>query len=164
MIYLKRGFAVKLSKGSYFALIAVLELAREPDRQLSTADIGGKYGISTSYLAKVMRNLVRKGLVQTVRGSGRYRFVGNAGRTTLLDVIGLFEALVSELDLPRRSQAAVPIMAELQCINQEIDDLTRAVLDSITLETALKCARQPTKTTVRNSGATDHPPPAFSCA
>lgn len=155
---------MKLSKGSYFALIAILELARDSERQLSTTDIVDKYGIATSLFAKVMRNLVREGLVQTVRGSGRYRFVGNANRTTLLDVIRLFEVLDSELDLPHRSQAAVPIMAELQCINKEIDDLTRAVLDSITLETALKSARQPTKTTVQISGATNHPPPAFSCA
>jgi Rrf2 family protein len=128
MIYLNRDFAVKLSKGSYIALITVLELARDTERQLSTTDIVGKYGISTSYLAKVMRNLVREGLVQTVRGSGRYRFVGNANRTTLLDIIRLFESLDSELDLPHRSQA-VPV-GGLQCVLKEIDDLTGAVLDS----------------------------------
>lgn len=139
---------MRLSKGSYFALIAILELARDSERQLSTTDIVGKYGIATRLLAKVMRNLVHEGLVQTVRGSGRYRFVGNANRTTLLDVIQLIEARDSELDLPRRSQAAAPIVAELQCISKEIDDLTRAVLDTITLETALKSARKRMETTV----------------
>lgn len=50
-----------------------------------------------------MRNLVRARLVQAVRGGG-YRFAGNINRTTLLDVIQLFETLESPLDLPE-SQA-----------------------------------------------------------
>ena len=48
---------MKLNKGSLFALFAVLELAGNGDRQLSTTDIAEKYGISTHHLAKVMRNL-----------------------------------------------------------------------------------------------------------
>jgi Rrf2 family protein len=135
---------MKLNKGSLFALFAVLELAGDSGRQLSTTDIAEKYGISTHHLAKVMRNLVHAGMVQAVRGvGGGYRFAGNVSRTTLLDVIQLFETLESELDLPnQRSRAGGPIVAELQRITHEIDDLTKAVLDTITLETALKSARQ----------------------
>lgn len=135
---------MKLNKGSLFALFAVLELAGNGDRQLSTTDIAEKYGISTHHLAKVMRNLVHSGLVQAVRGvGGGYRFAGNVNRTTLLDVIQLFETLESELDVPNpRSRAGAPVVAELQSITHEIDDLTKAVLDTITLETALKNTRR----------------------
>ena len=135
---------MKLHKASLFALYAVLELAREPDRQLSTTDIADKYGISTHHLAKVMRNLVREGLVQAVRGAGGgYRFAGNVHRTTLLDVIQLFETMESELDLPTgKNQATDPIVSELHSISEEIDDLTKAVLDSITLETAIRSTLQ----------------------
>ena len=135
---------MKLNKGSLFALFAVLELASDSGRQLSTTDIAEKYGISTHHLAKVMRNLVHAGLVQAVRGvGGGYRFAGNVGRTTLLDVIQLFETLESELDVPNHwKPASAPIVAELQSITNEIDDLTKAVLDTITLETALKSTRQ----------------------
>lgn len=136
---------MKLHKASLFALYAVLELASRPDQQLSTTDIAEKYGISTHHLAKVMRNLVRAGLVQAVRGvGGGYRFAGNVHRITLLDVIQLFEQLDSELELPAEvSEASAPIVAELRSITGEIDDLTKAVLDSITLETALSGARAP---------------------
>lgn len=135
---------MKLNKGSLYALFAVLELASDSGRQLSTTDIAEKYGISTHHLAKVMRNLVHAGLVQAVRGvGGGYRFAGNVGRTTLLDVIQLFETLESELDVPnRRSRAGDPIVAELQAVTHEIDELTKAVLDTITLETALKSTRR----------------------
>ena len=134
---------MKLNKGSLFALFAVLELAGNADRQLSTTDIAEKYGISTHHLAKVMRNLVHSGLVQAVRGvGGGYRFAGNVSRTTLLDVIQLFEKLESELDMPTHgTPAGKPIVAELRSITEEIDDLTKAILDTITLETALKGTR-----------------------
>ena len=92
---------MKLNKESLFALFAVLELAGNANRQLSTTDIAEKYGISTHHLAKVMRNLVHSGLVQAVRGVGGTRFAGNVSRTTLLDVIQLFEKLESELDMPK---------------------------------------------------------------
>jgi Rrf2 family protein len=135
---------MKLNKASLFALIAVLELASDPKKQISTTDIADKYGISTHHLAKVMRNLVNHGVVQAVRGvGGGYSFSGNLKRTTLLDIIQMFETLESVLDMPNNCiMEGTPIVAELQSITNEIDTLTRVVLDTITLETALKSARQ----------------------
>ncbi len=54
---------MKLQKASRYALYAVLHLASDPDRQQSTADIAEEYGISIHHLAKVMRTLVRSGLL-----------------------------------------------------------------------------------------------------
>lgn len=133
---------MKLNKASLFALIAVLELASDTEKQLSTTDIAQKHDISTHHLAKIMRNLTHAGLVQAVRGAGGgYRFSGNVRRTTLLDVIQLFETLESELDVPHWTNEGNPIIAELQSITSEIDNLTKAVLDTITLGTALKNTR-----------------------
>ncbi len=132
---------MKLNKASLFALMAVLELASDTERQLSTTDIAEKHGISTHHLAKVMRHLVHEGVVQAMRGvGGGYRFAGNINRMTLLDIIQLFEMLESELDVPGGNNVD-PIVAELQSIMNEIDDLTKAVLDTITLATALKNSR-----------------------
>lgn len=134
---------MKIHKASLFALYAVLELASEPERQLSATDIADSYGISTHHLAKILRTLVRSGLVQAVRGAGGgYRFTGVVNRTTLLDVIALFETLESGLDSPNpQGQAGAAVIEELQSIANEIDDLTKAILDTITLETALTSAR-----------------------
>jgi Rrf2 family protein len=142
---------MKMHKASLFALYAVLELASEPERQLSATDIADKYGISTHHLAKVLRTLVRSRLVQAVRGAGGgYRFTGVVNRTTLLDVIELFETLESDLDVPGpRAKAGEAVVEELQSITREIDDLTRAVLDTITLETALNGARRRARSTAR---------------
>ena len=133
---------MKLQVSTLIALYAVLELASDPSRQLSAGEIAERYGISTHHLAKVMRPLVREGLVQSARGAGGgYRFDGRANRTNLLDVISLFEDLSSELELfndgPLRS---TEIGAALNAVRREIDELTRATLQSITLKTLLKNA------------------------
>ena len=58
---------MRLQRASRLALYAVLELAGAPGRQLSAAEIAEKYGVSINYLAKVMRELGRAGLVESVR-------------------------------------------------------------------------------------------------
>lgn len=83
---------MRLQKATLFGLYSILELARDPERQLSATDIAAIYDISANHLAKVLRDLGRAGLVVSVRGAGGgYRFAGNARRTTLLDVINIFE-------------------------------------------------------------------------
>ncbi|MBI1732968.1 MAG: Rrf2 family transcriptional regulator [Gammaproteobacteria bacterium] len=138
---------MKIQKGSLLALYAALELGQEPERQLSTADIAAKYGVSAHHLAKVMRHLVRSGLIQAVRGvGGGYRFAGNPRRTTLLEVIQLFEPMESTVELAGTAgAAATPVIAELRSIAGEIDELTRAVLDTITLRTLLNAIERRAK-------------------
>ncbi len=131
---------MRLQKSTQFALYAVLELAADPERQMSTADIAVRYGISAHHLAKVMRRLVRAGLIQSVRGvGGGYRFSGNVRRVTLWDIMELFEpdARNGDDDEPGFS---TPISQALDSVRAEIDDLTRATMQSITLKSLLKFA------------------------
>jgi Rrf2 family protein len=131
---------MKLQKSTVIALYAVLELAAEPERQLSAGDIAARYDISTHHLAKVMRTLVREGLVQSVRGArGGYRFAGNANRVTLLDVIAVFEELGSDFEIAGGEVSPPSEMGRaLQAVRDEIDDLTQATLQSITLATLIR--------------------------
>lgn len=131
---------MKLQKNTMLALCGVLEFAAQPGRQLSTAEIAGKYGASPHHLAKVLGRLRRAGLVKAARGSGGgYRFSGNAKRVTLLDVIAIFETVGARPPrAPRREleRAVDQVLAE-------IDATARATFSSITLETMLKIARRP---------------------
>ena len=131
---------MKLQKASRYALYAVLHLASEPGEQFSTADIAESYGVSIHHLAKVMRTLVRSGLIESVRGvGGGYRFTGNLRRTTLWDVIHQFESLESDIDTPDElSGSAEIVISGLDSVMNEIDGLNRATLDSITLKTLLR--------------------------
>lgn len=131
---------MKLQKASRYALYAVLHLASEPEKQFSTAEIADSYGVSSHHLAKVMRTLVRSGLIESVRGvGGGYRFSGSVRRTTLWDIIHEFESLESEIDTPDQLQGnANIVISGLDSVMNEIDGLNRATLDSITLKTLLR--------------------------
>ncbi len=131
---------MKLQKASRYALYAVLHLASDPEKQFSTADVAESYDISIHHLAKVMRTLVRSGLIESVRGvGGGYRFAGSVRRTTLWDVIHEFESLESDIDTPDDlSGNAEIIVRGLDGVMSEIDGLNRGTLDSITLKTLLR--------------------------
>ena len=121
------------------ALFAVLELANQPERQMSAGDIAAKYGLSPNHLAKVLRTLGRAGIVEAARGvGGGYRFAANAKRTNLLDIIRIFEP-VGTLEAPDVEPAgATPEEHALRVVMDEIDDTARATLASISLDTMLK--------------------------
>lgn len=130
---------MRLQKATRCALYAVLELASEPDRQMSANEIAEKYGISTNHLAKVLRNLGREGLVEAVRGAGGgYRFAGNPKRTTLLDVIKLFETVETVSSGEREPGDETPEGKALSQVIEEIEAIERATLNSISLATMLK--------------------------
>lgn len=130
---------MKLQKATYCALYAVLELARDPEIQLSATDIAEKYNISANHLAKVLRDLGRAGLVESVRGAGGgYRFSGNLKRTTLYDIIHLFEDVAGDQERKRQTKADTDISNALDLVLGEIDEIAIATLGSITLGTLLK--------------------------
>jgi Rrf2 family protein len=129
---------MRLQVSTQLAIFAVLELTASEGRQLSVAEIGKKYGVSSHHLAKVMHVMGRAGLVSSVRGvGGGYQFTGNARRTTLLDVVQLFEDL-SSANQNGGAIDATPEDRTLREVINEIDDLARATLGSITITTMRK--------------------------
>ena len=137
------GRVMKLQKATLFALYSLLELALRPDRQLSAGEIAEKYGISNNHLAKVLRDLGRAGLVEATRGvGGGYRFAGNAKRTTLLDVIELFEEIGAPSSQGGDRGARTDIGLSLHPVLDEIEQIARATLDSITIETLVNQIRR----------------------
>jgi Rrf2 family protein len=134
---------VKLQTGTRLALYAILELARDPERTLSASDLAESFGVSTHHLAKVLRTLSVAGLVRGGRGaSGGYRFTGNRRRTTLMDIVALFEPAPGQrVEEPGEG---TDIGRALQRVLLEVDGIAEATLRSISLETLLKgCAKQP---------------------
>ena len=129
---------MNLQTSTRLAIFAVLELTRREGVQLSVADIGQKYGVSSHHLAKVMHVMGRAGLVRSIRGAGGgYQFVGNARRTTLLDVVQLFED-ASALEQDSGTADATPEGQALRKILGEIDNIARATLGSVTIATMRK--------------------------
>lgn len=129
---------MKLQKSTSLALYSVLEAASNPDRQIATAEIAEKYGVSTHHLAKVLRELGRAGIVESARGvGGGYRFSGNAKRLTLMDVIEIFEDINARTP-EDEGEPVTDVGTALGRILAEIDDIARATFSSITIDTMLK--------------------------
>ncbi|MFT3820775.1 MAG: Rrf2 family transcriptional regulator [Rubrivivax sp.] len=128
---------MKLQKNTVLALYSVLEFAARPDEHIPASEIAEKYGESVHHLAKVLSELVRARIVASVRGvGGGYRFIGNARRLTLLNVIVLFEDLAQELPEPP-PQASATHDALVRVLG-EIDQIALATLGSVTIATLLK--------------------------
>jgi Rrf2 family protein len=129
---------MRLQISSRLAIVALLDLAAQSGHHVSVGQIGEKYGVSSHHLAKVMHVLHRAGLVRAVRGvGGGYRFSANARRTTLLDVIRLFEDLRSDGIHADAASGGAEGRA-LRTVLDEIDDIVQATLGSITIATMLK--------------------------
>jgi Rrf2 family protein len=134
---------MKLQIASRIAIFALLELAAKSDQQVSVAEIGEKFRISSHHLAKVMSVLGHAGLVRSARGAGGgYQFSGNIRRTTLLDVIQLFEPFGSAEDDPGRLGDGTDEGSALRQVLDEIDEIARATFGSITIETMLKIGQR----------------------
>ena len=87
-----------------------------------------------------MGTLATAGLVRAERGaSGGYRFTGNRKRTTLMDIVALFEPAPGSR--AKEPGEETDIGAGLARVLSEIDEIAEATLSSITLETMLKTVR-----------------------
>ncbi|MCC6475019.1 MAG: Rrf2 family transcriptional regulator [Burkholderiales bacterium] len=128
---------MKLQKSTLLALYSMMEFARYPDRQIPATEIADKYGVSAHHLSKVLRELGRAGLLDSLRGvRGGYRFSGNAKRVTLLEVIELFEDIGARPDGP--GGEASDTERALASVLSEIDEIAKATFGSITLDVLVK--------------------------
>lgn len=127
---------MKLQKNTRLALYSVIEFAARPGQHVPAAEVAAKYGESVHHLAKVLSELARAGIVESVRGvGGGYRFVANPRRLTLLDVIELFERLDDEA--ASADPGATAVDRALVQVLSEIDQTARATFGSITVATLL---------------------------
>jgi Rrf2 family protein len=134
---------MRLQISTRLALYAVLQLASDPSRQFSAAEIAERFGISVNHLSKVLRTLGRAGLVEALRGAGGgYRFRGNPKRVTLLEVIELFEEVGASTRTQDEPGAGSPEGSALRRVLDEVDEIARATVSSITLATMQKLVEQ----------------------
>ncbi|AMO22497.1 hypothetical protein GCM10027034_28900 [Ramlibacter solisilvae] len=126
---------MKLQVNTLLALYSVLDFAADPQRHIPASEIADRYGVSAHHLAKVLAELARAGVVESVRGvGGGYRFSANARRLTLMDVIQLFEDISS----PRREAEDTAADRAIDTVLAEVDQMARATFSSITVATMLR--------------------------
>lgn len=82
-----------LSQSSECAIRAACELARcDPDTWLGASRLGRQLGVSPTYLAKILQELARRGVLESQRGkAGGFRLKHPASRTLLSDLVAPFD-------------------------------------------------------------------------
>lgn len=84
-----------ISRTAGYALNAVLHMAARPDAEpLSAGAVADALGVPANYLAKILRELARAGVLASDRGRhGGFRLARPAGQIRLLEVIAPFDPL-----------------------------------------------------------------------
>ncbi|MBT6093515.1 MAG: Rrf2 family transcriptional regulator [Rhodospirillaceae bacterium] len=139
---------MKLQQATRCALFAVFELARDPARQLAAAEIADKYDLSVNHLAKVLRELSRAKIINSVRGAGGgYTFAANPKRLTLYEIVSRFEDIHPDEAEAGASGGVTGVTGvtdatrALGRVLTEIDGITASTLKSISVATFLKLGR-----------------------
>ncbi len=133
---------MKLQQATRYSILATLHMASRPNEQIPASELAEIYGVSQHHLAKVLRTLSRARIVESTRGAGGgCSFIGDARKITLYDIIRLFE---DDWLTPPNSveEAPTDVSAELLRVLGEVDRITAATLQSVTLQTIINNAER----------------------
>ena len=116
----------------------------DPDRTLSLSEAAGRIGVSGNHLEKIAQDLVRAGVVESVRGrSGGVRRTAGSLDTTVGDVVRSVASLtLVECFDPTNDTCRLSPPCRLNKVLDAALDAFLATLDEVTV--AELCAR-PTK-------------------
>jgi len=94
---LNASSVVNISDAASLALHAMMVLAKNPDRLVTTHEIAQALGVSENHLSKVVQRLGHAGMVSASRGpSGGLKLAKPASDMTLLQVFELIDGPMSE--------------------------------------------------------------------
>jgi Rrf2 family protein len=90
---------IKISEAATLGLHAMIVLAKNPKKMLSTGEISKKLGSSVGHLAKVMQRLSKIGLVNSVRGpKGGFCLGKDAHSINLLEIYEAIEGPITSVE------------------------------------------------------------------
>ena len=100
---------MKLSTKGRYAMVALADLAMQPDAKLSTlAEVSSRQDISLPYLEQLFVKLRRAGLVASVRGpGGGYRLARPATEIRVSDILEAVDESVSAMQMGAGAKGAV---------------------------------------------------------
>jgi Rrf2 family protein len=132
---------IRLNKSTRFALYGLVELGQDPTKVHSAGQIASKYRISEHHVAKVLQQLARAGLVESLRGiKGGFRMQGDPAQITFLDVVEIFEPptlIEGCMLLDRGERCEQPEACRIGCVIRDLQEGARESLKSISIASLL---------------------------
>ncbi|MDX9870921.1 MAG: Rrf2 family transcriptional regulator [Clostridia bacterium] len=130
---------MKFSTKAQYGLRAMIELALHHNQgPISVKNIAEQQEISEAYLEQLMRLLIKRGLVKSLRGAqGGYIIAREPAEIKVSEVINALEGPVSPVDCVKRENPAECSLFG-QCVSRIVWEKVRNVieeaLDSLTLQ------------------------------
>jgi Rrf2 family protein len=90
---------LRVSRATDYALLFLTNLAERPDRKWSVREASEELKISRRYLANIIHQLARKGIIRTTKGAGGgVTLERRSDDISIGDVVELFEGSLSITD------------------------------------------------------------------
>ena len=128
------------TKKTGYALIAISHLARLPDDELASArEVAERFGIPSSLMMNVLKDLSAAGFVQSVRGArGGYRLACDPSQVTLDEMVEALEGPVrlaecissrtgDEQECTCHAMAGCPISDPVHRVHRRLRDFLKKV-------------------------------------
>ena len=132
------------SKGRY-ALRVMLDLAQHREEgYISLKTIADRQGYSMKYLEMIVGSLKREGLVASTRGKeGGYRLVRDPEDYTIGEILRCIEDNLAPVSCIKAGDICCEHAGECMTVPmwKELDDITNAYLDTVSLEDLLTGAK-----------------------
>ena len=131
------------NKAVTYAVLSVVEIAKRRAAGTMTGiqanEIAEFYGLPTAYAAKVMSQLARSRILNSVRGpKGGFQLARDANEITLLEVIEAVEGVIDGRQDVEQSGAPAGIQAGLANVYGSATDGVREVLGRMTVSKFIK--------------------------
>lgn len=131
-----------ISKTAEYALRAMVHLAENPASPSPLQAIAASTQVPSGYLSKVMQQLVRAGLVTSLRGlGGGFTLARAASDQTVYDVVQAVDPITRILECPLK----LPEHREELCaLHRRLDDVMEMVEQSFRLTSVADLLKKPT--------------------
>ncbi len=129
---------MKISEAATLALHAMVYLAANPGRMISTGEMAERLNVSEAHLSKVMQRLTKAGYLKSIRGpKGGFMLDRGGDSISLLDIYEVIEGPVTQdkclLGSPVCTGAICILCDLVEKVNYEAKDyLASTTLSSLT--------------------------------
>jgi Rrf2 family protein len=110
-----------ITRETDYAVRALCCMATEPGQRMAVGDLCGETGVPQAYLRRILQNLAKAGILNSVRGKGGgFELAKPADQIMLTDIIDIFQSGMALTNC---------IFQKRVCSNESSCKLRRKVLD-----------------------------------
>lgn len=125
---------MEISKKTDYAMRMLAELVKSEGAIVSVRLAAEKNGVPYSFARSIQHDLVRSGVVESIRGShGGMRLAIDARTTTLLEVIEAIQGPLGVAERTKSDDSEYSVSSSFRMLCCQADNLLRELFNSVTL-------------------------------